>query len=104
MNTGIIPEESENNQNNKEDEQNTLENGSQKVPVRGINDKVSGSSQILGNPKSALNPNNFNMIPEELLIEKSKKWRQLNTKRFSQKRKFGFVEGQKDKLPCEVLR
>ena len=54
------------------------------------------------------NMNNFNQnllnIPEEILIEKSKKWRQFNTKRFAEKRKFGFVEGQKESLPCEVLR
>lgn len=48
--------------------------------------------------------NTFSVIPEDLLIEKSKKWRQFNSKRFADKRKFGFVEGQKEKLPPEVLR
>ena len=45
-----------------------------------------------------------NILPEEVLIDKAKKWRQFNTKRYSDKRKYGFVEGQKEKLPCEVLR
>ena len=44
------------------------------------------------------------LIPDDILNDKSKKWKQYNTKRYSVKRKFGFVEGQKDKLPCEVLR
>lgn len=43
-------------------------------------------------------------IPEELLIEKSKKWKQLNNKRFAEKRKHGFIHGAKEKLPPEVLR
>jgi pre-mRNA-processing factor 8 len=44
------------------------------------------------------------LIPDEILAEKSKRWRQMNTKKFAEKRKFGFVEGQKEKLPAEVLR
>lgn len=67
-------------------------------------DKVSGSSENLGRSNRQIPLTNFNILPEEILIEKSKKWRQFNTKRFSEKRKFGFVEGQKDKLPPEVLR
>ena len=71
--------------------------------------KVSGtSSQSLGRqgksqPQSQMSfpPSN---PPEEILNEKSRKWRQINTKKFAEKRKFGFVEGQKEKLPCEVLR
>lgn len=67
--------------------------------------KVSGSSENIGKvPKTAPTLTNLNIMPEEMLIEKSKRWRQLNIKRFAEKRKFGFVEGQKDKLPCEVLR
>jgi len=56
------------------------------------------------NTSSTQNLQSANILPEEVLIDKSKKWRQFNTKRFSEKRKFGFVEGQKEKLPCEVLR
>jgi len=43
-------------------------------------------------------------IKEELLDEKAKKWRQLNQKRYGEKRKFGYVEAQKELLPPEVLR
>jgi hypothetical protein len=64
--------------------------------------QVNGGNQI-GKPKQK-NINISNILPEEVLIEKSKKWRQYTTKRYSDKRKFGFVEGQKEKLPCEVLR
>jgi len=76
------------------------------------NNKVNGGNQNLGKStqasSTASNYQNYsnvvNILPEEVLIEKSKKWRQFNTKRFSEKRKFGFVEGQKERLPCEVLR
>ena len=64
-----------------------------------VNQKVNGGSNQLGKSKQQ-----SNILPEEVLIEKSKKWRQYTTKRYSDKRKFGFVEGQKEKLPCEVLR
>jgi pre-mRNA-processing factor 8 len=51
--------------------------------------------------------NNFNQnllnVPEEILMEKSKKWRQFNTKRFAEKRKFGFVEGQKESLISSIF-
>lgn len=33
------------------------------------------------------------------LNEKSKKWKQLQSKRFAQKRKFGFVDAQKEEMP-----
>eukprot|EP01116_Phalansterium_solitarium_P013287 TRINITY_DN3060_c0_g1_i1.p1 TRINITY_DN3060_c0_g1~~TRINITY_DN3060_c0_g1_i1.p1 ORF type:complete len:1968 (+),score=834.25 TRINITY_DN3060_c0_g1_i1:213-6116(+) len=42
--------------------------------------------------------------PEEALAEKAKKWQQLNTKRYSEKRKFGYVEPQKEDMPPEFLR
>jgi pre-mRNA-processing factor 8 len=32
----------------------------------------------------------------------ARKWQQLNSKRYSDKRKFGFVEQQKEDLPAEV--
>lgn len=91
-----------------------------KLKMNQIIDKVSGSSlrsnlginqgqnSINMTQNGYLNQNqinqNFFNIPDEILMEKSKKWRQFNTKRFSEKRKFGFVEGQKETLPCEVLR
>lgn len=67
-----------------------------------VSGQVYGGNQIGGKQKPQIT--NHNILPEEVLIEKSKKWRQYTTKRFAEKRKFGFVEGQKEKLPCEVLR
>jgi hypothetical protein len=44
------------------------------------------------------------ILSEEALENKVKKWRQLNNKRYSEKRKFGYSEAQKDALPPEILR
>uniref|UniRef100_A0A2P2MF85 MPN domain-containing protein n=1 Tax=Rhizophora mucronata TaxID=61149 RepID=A0A2P2MF85_RHIMU len=41
---------------------------------------------------------------EAMLEEKARKWQQLNTKRYSDKRKFGFVEAQKEDMPPEHVR
>ncbi|KYQ89964.1 hypothetical protein DLAC_08534 [Tieghemostelium lacteum] len=43
-------------------------------------------------------------MSDDKLLEKSKKWIQLNNKRYSEKRKFGFVDAQKEDLPAELLR
>lgn len=44
------------------------------------------------------------LVRDEIIEEKAKKWRQLNQKRYGEKRKFGYVEAQKELLPPEVLR
>ncbi|KAH1219519.1 Pre-mRNA-processing-splicing factor 8A [Glycine max] len=41
---------------------------------------------------------------EARLEEKARKWQQLNSKRYSDKRKFGFVETQKEDMPPEHVR
>ncbi|XP_038896998.1 pre-mRNA-processing-splicing factor 8A [Benincasa hispida] len=41
---------------------------------------------------------------EAKLEEKARKWQQLNSKRYSDKRKFGFVETQKEDMPREHVR
>jgi len=41
---------------------------------------------------------------EEEMANKARKWSKLNTKRFSDKRKFGFVESVKDDMPPEHVR
>lgn len=41
---------------------------------------------------------------EALLEEKARKWMQLNSKRYGDKRKFGFVEAQKEDMPPEHVR
>lgn len=43
-------------------------------------------------------------ITEEKLQEKSQKWHQLQTKRFAERRKFGFVDAQKEDMPPEHIR
>jgi hypothetical protein len=37
-------------------------------------------------------------------VEKARKWHQLNSKRYGDKRKFGFVEAQKEDMPPEHVR
>ena len=47
------------------------------------------------------------LAPAELeaqLVEKARKWHQLNSKRYGDKRKFGFVEAQKEDMPPEHVR
>ena len=41
---------------------------------------------------------------EEKLQEKARKWQQLQTKRYAEKRKFGFVDAQKEDMPPEHVR
>lgn len=41
---------------------------------------------------------------EAQLVEKARKWHQLNSKRYGDKRKFGFVETQKEDMPPEHVR
>lgn len=41
---------------------------------------------------------------EDLLDEKARKWQSLNNKRYGEKRKFGYVEQQKEDMPAEHLR
>jgi pre-mRNA-processing factor 8 len=36
---------------------------------------------------------------EQMLDEKARKWRQFNNKKYSEKKKHGFVEAQKETLP-----
>jgi hypothetical protein len=42
---------------------------------------------------------NLSQQEERSLIDKSKKWKQLQSKRFAEKRKFGFVDSQKEEMP-----
>ncbi len=50
----------------------------------------------------------FHQTPAEIaetrraaLEEKAKKWAKLNSKRYAEKRKFGYVEPQKENMPPE---
>lgn len=44
------------------------------------------------------------VVPEDKLQEKAQKWQQLQSKRFADKRKFGFVDAQKEDMPPEHIR
>ncbi|EXB67278.1 Pre-mRNA-processing-splicing factor 8 [Morus notabilis] len=59
-------------------------------------------------PPAAAQPS-YTVLPspaeaEAKLEEKARKWQQLNSKRYSDKRKFGFVETQKEDMPPEHVR
>ncbi|CAL8460792.1 g323 [Coccomyxa elongata] len=61
---------------------------------------ASGSGQYGAGPSTAApQPDQ-----EALLAEKARKWQQLNSKRYGEKRKFGFVEAQKEDMPPEHVR
>lgn len=53
-------------------------------------------------PEPPLPPVNF-LSPEEL-NEKARKWKQLQATRYADKKKFGFVEAQKEDMPPEHVR
>ncbi|XP_038114619.1 pre-mRNA-processing-splicing factor 8 [Culex quinquefasciatus] len=44
------------------------------------------------------------VLSQEKLMEKAQKWSQLQTKRFAEKRKFGFIDAQKEDMPPEHIR
>src|SRR4051812_17784173 len=44
------------------------------------------------------------VLNEKNLDEKGKKWAQLQSKRYAEKRKFGFVDAQKEEMPPEHVR
>lgn len=44
------------------------------------------------------------ILSEEKLAEKSQKWHQIQSKRFAEKRKFGFIDAQKEDMPPEHIR
>jgi len=39
-----------------------------------------------------------------LVLRQARKWQQLNSKRYGEKRKFGYVEAQKEDMPPEHVR
>jgi len=43
-------------------------------------------------------------LTEEELLAKARKWHQLNSKRYAEKKKFGYVEHQKVDMPAEHVR
>lgn len=53
-----------------------------------------------GQPPVAQNP----VDEEAKLEEKARKWQQLNSKRYGEKRRFNYVEAQKEMMPREHVR
>ena len=49
-------------------------------------------------------PKGSSVLSEDKLQEKARKWQQLQSKRYAEKRKFGFVDAQKEDMPPEHLR
>jgi len=90
LNSGIL---SKNSEINKKIDFHEMHDGEKKY--KGLAEK------ILQNIPSDLAQT---MLSEDALQSKVKKWRQLNTKRYNEKRKFGYVEAQKELLPPEILR
>eukprot|EP00193_Tetraselmis_chui_P011120 CAMPEP_0177790758 /NCGR_PEP_ID=MMETSP0491_2-20121128/23535_1 /TAXON_ID=63592 /ORGANISM="Tetraselmis chuii, Strain PLY429" /LENGTH=119 /DNA_ID=CAMNT_0019312873 /DNA_START=229 /DNA_END=584 /DNA_ORIENTATION=- len=41
---------------------------------------------------------------EAIVEEKARKWQQLNSKRYGEKRRYGYVEAQKEDMPPELVR
>jgi hypothetical protein len=57
-----------------------------------------GNPPFLAGSKLKITPIN------SFFIFEAKKWQQLQAKRYSEKRKFGFVEAQKEDMPPEHVR
>lgn len=55
-------------------------------------------------PPSSNEYNRNSFLTDDELKEKSRKWQQLQTKRYAERKKFGFVEQQKEDMPPEHLR
>ena len=49
-------------------------------------------------------PKGSSVLSEDKLQEKARKWQQLQAKRYAEKRKFGFVDAQKEDMPPEHIR
>lgn len=63
-----------------------------------------GGAQPVAPPLPPAQPS-YTVVPSESqLDERARKWMQLNQKRYSDKRKFGFVETQKEDMPPEHVR
>ena len=67
---------------------------------------VSGPVQMPGGPGMSNPPNigHGGALSEEKLQDKARKWQQLQAKRYAEKRKFGFVDAQKEDMPPEHIR
>lgn len=60
--------------------------------------------QAMAGPPLPQMPKQPEVLSEDKLQEKAQKWQQLQSKRFAEKRKFGFVDAQKEDMPPEHIR
>lgn len=51
-----------------------------------------------------LNRPSIPLLQQGHLEDKVKKWKQLNARKYGEKRRFGFVESQKEPQPPEIVR
>jgi len=65
---------------------------------------VNGYSTDMVDGIHSQNSQDYQELSLEQLQEKKKKWLQMNSKRYGEKKKFGFVETQKEAMPPEHLR
>ena len=49
-------------------------------------------------------PGKSGILTDEQKQDKARKWQQLQAKRYAEKRKFGFVDAQKEDMPPEHVR
>ena len=67
---------------------------------------VLGPVQMPGGPGMSNHPvpGQSGVLTDEQKQEKARKWQQLQAKRYAEKRKFGFVDAQKEDMPPEHIR
>lgn len=53
---------------------------------------------------SVIKSNHIFLYVNEIYLISAQKWQQLQSKRFAEKRKFGFVDAQKEDMPPEHIR
>lgn len=53
---------------------------------------------------SVIKSNLIFLYVNEIYLISAQKWQQLQSKRFAEKRKFGFVDAQKEDMPPEHIR
>ncbi|KAF1740475.1 hypothetical protein MXB_1134, partial [Myxobolus squamalis] len=47
---------------------------------------------------------NYRPLSEEEMLDKARKWQQIQNKKYTEKKKFGFADSQKDEMPPEHVR
>ncbi len=74
------------------------------VPGSAAGGSSGASSGVPGVPGVPTPVTGGGVLSEDKLQEKARKWQQLQMKRYAEKRKFGFVDAQKEDMPPEHIR